>query len=88
MKETAYMHRYDTSHGHHVIRRVRGAIDKIYSSTALPAKACGNLGPHANLAIVYKYKQVDRNPDHVGHKLLEPRAELMQASTTERSDVT
>lgn len=48
----------------------------------------GSLGPHANLAIVYKYKQVDRNPDHVGHQLLEPRAELMQASTTERSDVT
>lgn len=37
---------------------------------------------HANLAIVYMYKQVDRNPDHVGHKLLEPGAELMQASTT------
>ena len=44
--------------------------------------------PHANLAIVYKYMQVDKNPDHVGHKLLEPGAELMQASATERSGVT
>jgi hypothetical protein len=44
--------------------------------------------PHANLAIVYKYKQVDRNPGHVDHKLLETGAELMQASATERSGVT
>ena len=72
------------------ILRVR-VVDKIYSSSALPAKACGNFVPLCKPYYCVQVQQVDRNADHVGPKLFEPGPELMQskqASATERSHVT
>jgi hypothetical protein len=60
IKNEHYLQNEGTISSHNHIHRVKGAVDKIYSSSALPAKACGNLFPYANLAMVYKYKQADR----------------------------